>query len=83
MYQIENAVNGADNDWNSGEEESDTFRPQIYLNFNEPTLFQGFLYDLIYEKPIAQSNKYYGFPSLVLLYAALNDGEPLKPKFIF
>lgn len=50
QYPIENAVNGTDNDWNSGEE--NTFRPQIYLNFNEPTLFQGFIYDLVYQKTI-------------------------------
>lgn len=83
QYPIENAVDGSGNDWNSIQEESDTFRPIIYVNFTEPTLFQGFLYDLVYYKPLTGSNTYYGFPSLVLLYTALGDDEPLTPKVIF
>lgn len=70
-----------DSYWLSGQPESDTFRPTIYVNFSNPTPFKALIYDVSSKKSGASIN-YFGFPEKILLYTALGD-EEMTPRYLF
>ena len=70
-----------DSNWISAEPETDTFKPTIYINFTEPTLFEGLVYVVTSEKKTGGRN-FFGFPGQLLIYTSLED-EELTPKVMF
>lgn len=68
--------------WIFAGEESVTYHPTIFVNFTEPTQFDGLiLVATSHRSNLIVDREYYGFPRLMLLYTATDD-EKLTQKVL-